>query len=217
MIITANRAGRCRACVANMANFLTQSRRASAAPKPLAPGPLPPHPCPMDDPYRPLDVEGSSTAAALLFRARHGALAVLLDDGAPMVTRVACSWDAGRSGDTRPAALILVSTLSAHTGAAMARPQTSLLVGEPGAKGDPLTHPRLTLLTKAEPASKPALRGLWLNDHPKAALYIDFTDFMLLRLVVAAAHLNGGFGKAYRLTSADLAALAPAPLSPPAT
>jgi heme iron utilization protein len=161
----------------------------------------------MKDPFRPLDDEGRAMAAQLLTDARHGALGVLLPDGAPMVTRVACSWDGGRSADRRPSALILVSTLSTHTEAAMSRPETSLLVGEPGARGDPLTHPRLTVLTRAERADKAGLRSLWLTDHPKAGLYIDFADFLMLRLVVMGAYLNGGFGKAYRLSPDDLTAL----------
>ena len=102
------------------------------------------------------------------------------------------------------AALILVSTLALHTQALLADPAASLLVGEPGPKGDPLTHPRLTLQARAEAADKSALRDPWLARHPKTTLYYDFADFLLMRLVPFAAHLNGGFGQAFRLSPEDL-------------
>ncbi|MEO0992151.1 MAG: pyridoxamine 5-phosphate oxidase, partial [Pseudomonadota bacterium] len=85
----------------------------------------------------------------------------------------------------------------------------SLLVGEPGEKGDPLTHPRLTLIADArfvphgDAAFRP-LRDHYLTTHPKAKLYIDFADFSFALFDVTAAHLNGGFGKAYQLQPADL-------------
>lgn len=151
------------------------------------------------DPIRPTDDEARALARGLLAQARFGALGVIdPEGGGPMVTRVAVGWDGA-------AALILVSDLSLHTRALAADPACSLLVGEPGPKGDPLTHPRLTLMARAETAEKADLREMWLAAHPKAALYIDFADFRMLRLVPRAAHLNGGFGRAFRLTPADLA------------
>ena len=119
-----------------------------------------------------------------------------------MVTRVAV-------GVIGASPVILVSDLSAHTSALKISPVASLLVGEPGPRGDPLTHPRLTLQVRAAPAEKPACREAWLAFHPKSALYIDFADFLFFRLDVMEAHLNGGFGKAYRLTPEDLASGAP--------
>jgi putative heme iron utilization protein len=151
------------------------------------------------DPIRPTDDEARALARRLLREARHGALGVIdPDGGGPLVSRVAVGWDGF-------VALVLASTLSLHTRALLADPRCSLLVGEPGIKGDPLTHPRLTLVARAERADKAALRDGWLATHPKAALYIDFADFVMLRLVPVAAHLNGGFGRAYRLAPGDLA------------
>ncbi|EPX86326.1 Putative heme iron utilization protein [Rubellimicrobium thermophilum DSM 16684] len=150
------------------------------------------------DPIRPTDAEARNLARRLLNDSRHGALGVLdPESGGPFVSRVATAWE-GR------AALILVSALSHHSRALMADPRCSLLVGEPGPKGDPLTHPRLTILGRAEPADKAGWRDFWLSRHPKAALYFDFADFAMLRLLPVAAHLNGGFGRAYRLMPADL-------------
>jgi putative heme iron utilization protein len=120
-----------------------------------------------------------------------------------MVTRIAVARDATGGPMT------LVSSLSQHTRALQRNPVCSLLVGEPEDKGDPLTHPRLTLQARAEFVKRPgsghdALRALYLAQQPKAKLYIDFGDFNLVRLIVTDAHLNGGFGQAYRLTREDI-------------
>ena len=150
------------------------------------------------DPIRPTDDAARALGRELLADARFGAIGVREPgSGAPMVTRIAVGADRGTP-------VILVSTLSSHTTALRADPVCSLLVGEPGRKGDPLTYPRLTVQAVAEPAEKAALRDGWLATHPKAKLYIDFTDFIFFRLRIREAHLNGGFGKAYRLTPADL-------------
>jgi putative heme iron utilization protein len=156
---------------------------------------------PVTDPIRPTDDEARTLARALIDTARFGALGVTdPETGAPMVTRIAVV----PGPDGLP--LTLVSTLSSDTAALEARPDCSLLLGEPGAKGDPLTHPRLTLQARAEPADKAALKAHYLALYPKAQLYYDFGDFRLMRLTPVAAFLNGGFGKAYNLMPADLIA-----------
>lgn len=153
---------------------------------------------------RSTDDEARQLARRLLAEARHAALGVIdPETEGPMVTRVAI----GCAEDGTP--ITFVSDLSAHSRALRANPKASLLIGEPGAKGDPLTHPRLTLLANAEEvprsgAEHEALARLWLRDHPKAKLYIGFGDFCFFRFRLSAIHLNGGFGKAYRLGPADL-------------
>jgi hypothetical protein len=77
--------------------------------------------------------------------------------------------------------LTLISSLSSHTAALDANPACSLLLGEPGPKGDPLTHPRLTLQAVAEAQDKAALKAHYLGLYPKAQLYYDFGDFRLIR------------------------------------
>lgn len=156
------------------------------------------------DPIRPTDDEARQLARSLLAEARIAALGVLEPEtGAPMVTRVAI----GQASDGQP--VTLISALSQHTSALRANPAASLLLGEPGAKGDPLTHPRLTLQCSASfvPREDPdhaRLREGWLQSHPKAKLYIDFGDFAFARFAVARGFLNGGFGKAYLLGPEDL-------------
>ena len=155
-------------------------------------------------PIRPTDAQARDLARGLILGAAHGALGVIDPaTGDPHVTRVAVMGQADGS------AVLFVSALSLHTRALRANPACSLLLGEPGAKGDPLTHPRLTLLARAAfvapgSAEHAALRADWLTRHPKARIYADLPDFAFARLAPTGAHLNGGFGRAFVLTPADL-------------
>ena len=151
---------------------------------------------PRPDPYHPPDDDARAQAAALL-RALHCALATVAE-GRPMASRAAFLWVAG-TGPT-----LLLSDLSDHARALRADPRASLLVGEPGPKGDPLTHPRLTLSGRAGLADKDALAPAWAQARPKTRLYYDFTDFAVWRLMVEDATLIAGFGRAVRLGAADL-------------
>lgn len=155
----------------------------------------------MTNPIRPTDDEARALAASLINAARFAALGVLDPaTGAPVVTRIALV--PGPDG----VPLTLISTLSTHTVGLAANPVCSLLIGEPGTKGDPLTHPRLTVQARAEPADKAALRDHYLSHYPKAQLYYDFGDFQLTRFQPERGFLNGGFGKAFHLTAADILA-----------
>jgi putative heme iron utilization protein len=161
------------------------------------------------DVIRETDAEAIRLARTLLRSARYGALAVLEPEtGTPLVSRVGIATDL----DGSP--LLLVSLLSAHTRALLADPRCSLLVGEPG-KGDPLAHPRLTLVGKAArlergtPEQQRAERR-YLNRNPKAKLYVGLGDFSFFRLQVERGSLNGGFGKAYLLKREELILSGPA-------
>ena len=157
------------------------------------------------DPIRPTDAEARRLAQDLIAAARFGALGVIdPDTGSPAVTRIALG--------TGPAGGIwaLISGLAAHTRALRANPAAGLLVGEPGAKGDPLTHPRLSLQVEAIPLPRTApgfaaMRDRWLADHPKSRLYIDLPDFTFVEFRILSGALNGGFGRAFRLTPEDFA------------
>lgn len=155
-------------------------------------------------PIRPADDAARALARRLIDTARFGALAVTdPETGAPTVSRIAIATD----GDGRPVSL--VSDLSAHTAALRSNPRCALLLGEPGAKGDPLTHPRITLdctarFPERDSAEAAALRARYLAARPKARLYAGFADFSFVLFEPASARLNGGFGKAFRLDRADL-------------
>ncbi|PJI85127.1 hypothetical protein BC777_3124 [Yoonia maricola] len=150
------------------------------------------------DPINPTDDDARRLAQNLLKQVRYGALAVT-HEGAPYVARVAMIWNDG-------AFLSLISTLSLHTKAIQTNPACAALIGEPEDTGDPLTHPRMTLICNAECADKAAIKPAWLTAIPKAKLYYEFTDFQMYRLKTTEAHLNGGFGKAYHLLPYDLRA-----------
>ncbi len=113
----------------------------------------------------------------------------------------------GTASDGTP--VILASRLSGHTRAILADNRVGILAGEPG-KGDPLAWPRLSLQCKAEAVERESedhthIRDRFIRRHKKAALYVDFPDFLFFRLIPVTASLNGGFGKAYQLDSQDLA------------
>lgn len=156
------------------------------------------------DPVLPVDQAARGLARDLVRGASTAALAVLHPDtGAPHVTRIA--FGLSRKGTM----LTLVSALSLHTRAMKTDPRVSLLLGEIGAKGDPLTHPRISIAARAvfvSPADpdRPLLRDDWLGHHPKAKLYVDFADFAFVRLEAESAALNGGFARAYQLLREDL-------------
>ena len=154
------------------------------------------------DVLRPVDDEARRIAKTLVRTARFGALATLEPEtGVPLASRVAVAPDAAG------APVILMSSLSTHAAALQASPVCSLLLGEPG-KGDPLAHPRITVIGKAatiETGTRdPAMRHRFLARHPKAALYVDFADFAFWRLTMERASLNAGFGKAYALLPTDV-------------
>ncbi|TSE12726.1 HugZ family protein [Mesorhizobium intechi] len=160
------------------------------------------------DVIRETDAEAIRLAKTLLRSARFGALAVLEPQtGSPLASRV------GVATDIDGAPLILVSMLSAHTPAMLADPRCSLLLGEPG-KGDPLAHPRLTLICQASRLERGTdtharAERRYLNRNPKASLYAGLGDFSIFRLEPQRASLNGGFGKAYLLDRSDLISVGP--------
>ena len=158
----------------------------------------------MTSTVRPLDDDARRMVRDLMRDARFAALSYLdPDTGAPMVSRIALV----DGPDQVP--LSLISDLSQHSAALQKLPVCSLLIGEPGDKGDPLTHPRLSLQAEAafirhqDPAHA-QLAQAFLAKQPKAKLYIGFADFALVQFKPLGAFLNGGFGKAYMLEASDL-------------
>lgn len=160
----------------------------------------------MTSPLRPVDDTARALVRDLMAKARFAALSFLdPDTGAPMISRIALV----EGPDQTP--LSLISDLSHHSAALQKQPVCSLLIGEPEAKGDPLTYPRLSLQAEAtfvrhaEPEHA-QLAQAFLAKQPKAKLYIGFADFALVQFTPLGAHLNGGFGKAYLLEASDISA-----------
>lgn len=158
------------------------------------------------DPVADATDEARAEARALLAGAGFAALAFTdPETGTPGISRIAF----GLGPDGMP--VTLISELAHHTRALRKRPEVAFMVGEPGPKGDPLTHPRLMVQARArflaaDDPARPGLREHYLKAHPKARLYADFADFSFVVLEPVTALLNGGFGRAFRLSAADLRA-----------
>ena len=176
----------------------------SQVPSEPAKGPLPgvmPDRLPENAPAA--DFDPKTLAKDLLRMIRAGALATIdRNTGHPFASLVNVATDS----DGAP--VILVSRLSTHTANLEADGRASVLLAAPG-KGDPLAHPRLTLLgsfarVARDDANEPRLRRRYLARHPKSELYAGFGDFSLWRLAAASAHLNGGFARAADLKAADV-------------
>lgn len=157
------------------------------------------------DPIRQTTDDARAIARHLLADARHASLGTLdPDTGTPLVTRIALQTDA----DGAP--LALLSGLAAHSRAIAADPRVGLMLVTDAAKGDAMTHARLSILGRAVPApADDARRARWLARDPKAKVYLDLPDFRFWRIEPVSGLLNAGFGQAFRLDPADM-------LKPPA-
>ena len=155
------------------------------------------------NPVRPTDDGARRLARTLIRTARHASLATLEGkDGFPSASLAALATDS----DGTPH--ILMSRLSNHTRNLLADPRASLLIGDIG-KGDALAHPRITLFARARELKRASpehsrMRRRFLAKNPKAALYVDFGDFLFMAFDLERASLNGGFGKAFELTARDV-------------
>jgi putative heme iron utilization protein len=151
----------------------------------------------------PADFDPQALARALLRSIRAGTLGTLdRHTGHPFASLTTVATD------TDGSPVILTSRLATHTANLEADGRASILLAETG-KGDPLAHPRLTVLgtfsaVPREGADDARVRRRFLARHPKAELYAGFGDFAFWRLNVASAHLNGGFARAADLTAADV-------------
>jgi len=149
------------------------------------------------------DFDPKTVAKGLLRATRAGSLATIdRNTGHPFASLVNVATDV----DGAP--LILVSRLSTHTANLEADGRASLLLASSG-KGDPLAHPRLTLLgtffqVARDDQREPRMRRRFLSRHPKSELYAGFADFSFWRLDAVSAHLNGGFARAADLKAADV-------------
>jgi len=149
------------------------------------------------------DFDPKAVAKGLLRATRAGSLATIdRNTGHPFASLVNVATDS----DGAPA--ILVSRLSTHTANLEADGRAALLLTSSG-KGDPLAHPRLTLIGSfvrlaREDVREARVRRRFLARHPKSELYAGFGDFSFWRVDAVSAHLNGGFARAADLKAADV-------------
>jgi len=170
---------------------------------PQMPTPLPGTMPPLEKPGQPpADFDPLASARAVLRAQRVGALGTIdRHAGYPMTTLVTV----GLAMNGAP--VFLLSGLASHTANLKQDARASLLLSETG-KGDPLNHPRLTLLGPVhrveDEAEEAQLRAFFLARHPKAKLYVGFGDFAFFRMSPISGHFNGGFARAADLKGNDL-------------
>jgi putative heme iron utilization protein len=104
-----------------------------------------------------------------------------------------------------------ISHLGRHTQSLLRHPRVSLLIIEPDRPTrNPSTLPRVAIEADAEiirrgtPAFERA-QAVYLEKHPTAELTFQLGDFLLVRLVPAAARLVAGFAQAYDVSPDELA------------
>jgi heme iron utilization protein len=150
------------------------------------------------------EFDAKTIAKALSRVTRAGTLATIdRNTGHPFASLVNVATDI----DGSP--LILVSRLSTHTANLEHDGRASLLLVSSG-RGDPLAHPRLTVLGTFAPVARsaeaePRIRRRFLRRHPKSELYAGFADFSFWQMSVASAHLNAGFARAADLRASEIA------------
>jgi putative heme iron utilization protein len=111
--------------------------------------------------------------------------------GFPFGSVVAYALDA----ESRP--LLLISSLAVHHRNLEADGRASLTMFEDEALGDPLNAMRVTVMGEVVPvpeADLVAARAAYLARHPEAQQWIDFGDFMMLRMEIKDLYFIGGFG-----------------------
>ena len=141
-------------------------------------------------------------ARTLAYLGRTGALATLSrrHPGHPFASVMPYALDdAG-------APLFLISAMAMHTQNLDVDPRASLLITEPGGRGDPLAAARLTLMGEARrvpEADAAAARERYLARHERARYWADFEDFALWRLHVSDLYFVGGFAAMDWVTAAD--------------
>ncbi len=148
----------------------------------------------------PDETSSAEIGRRLLRTSRQGALATLKPDGAPYASLVAIA----SHPDGSP--VLLISRLAVHTQNILADVRVSLLLSERN-EGDPLQNSRIMLAATAEPAEKDdaaLLRRRYLAAHPSAELFVDFSDFLFVRLRLNGIHLVAGFGHIADLSPAEV-------------
>ena len=117
--------------------------------------------------------------------------------------------------DSNAAPMFLISGMAIHTQNLLANPRASLLVVQSGSESDPLGSPRATLLGNVKRIdATDEIRAAYLERHPSAKYWIDFSDFAFFRLDVTYVYFVGGFGVMGWVTAGDYGVAEADPLAP---
>jgi putative heme iron utilization protein len=162
-----------------------------------------------DERYQTFDAESLAALAALVAGHRQATLATLDEGGWPHTAMTAYAPEAGFAGF-----LLNLSDLSPHKGHLAADPRASLLIAQPDdGAGEVMRLERLTLRCRAEAlvsgsADAEAAGATYLARLPNHQLMFSLKDFGLVRLIPEGGTYVAGFGRAFPVTPADLAAAA---------
>ncbi|MEM8926481.1 MAG: DUF2470 domain-containing protein [Actinomycetota bacterium] len=129
-------------------------------------------------------------ARSLVGVERRAALSTMAEGGYPFGSVV--SYAVAADG----APVVLISEMAEHTVNARRDERSSMLVTASGGNdADPLSIARCTLVgTMAQVDDDPDIRERYLERHPYASYYVDFSDFGFWRLNVERIRYVGGFG-----------------------
>lgn len=144
-----------------------------------------------------------------LVASHRQAVLATVDGGAPYTAMVAYAPEPGFAG-----VLLHLSDLAAHKQHLRADPRVSLIICEPdNGRTEILQHARVSLACAAAIVAKgtddhAAAKACYLARFPAHQMMFGLGDFDLVRLVPRDGLMNAGFGRAFRVTPADLAAAA---------
>ncbi len=129
-------------------------------------------------------------ARTLLAQQHRATLSTLAEGGYPYGSLVSYAADA----DGAP--VMLISDMAEHTVNAKQDSRASLMVSASTVdQADPLSQARCTLVGQLTVIDDPVdVRSIYLERHPYASYYVDFTDFSFWRLTVERCRYVGGFG-----------------------
>lgn len=149
-------------------------------------------------------------ARTLCWQRSRATLSTLTVDGYPYGSVVSYA------PDNAGAPVALVSDMAEHTVNARRDSRASMLITAAASEGDadPLGMARCTLVGRMELVDDPAaVREAYLERHPYAGYYVDFTDFAFWRLDVAQIRYVGGFGHMSWVSADEYAAAAVDPVA----
>ena len=150
----------------------------------------------------------------LLAGSRVAALGTVDEHGRAVVSMAPFAWLAATAESPRPAAVLHVSALAAHTAHLEARPdQAGLLVMQPEVAGHPVhALPRVSFEGHAVFPPRDhvwwqACREAYLERFPEAEPMTGLGDFRFVAIEIAGARHVAGFGAARSVSAEELAAL----------
>lgn len=148
--------------------------------------------------------EPAPLARRLLRRCGKGTLATIdRDDGKPYASLVVFAVMA----NAEP--VMLLSDLADHTANLKINKNVSLMLDGMAPGSETLAGLRLTVQGTIHLEENPAAKARLVARHPEAAIYADFRDFNLYRIIPERVHLIGGFGLIHWLDAGDVFVDAP--------